>query len=434
MHGPDPARIVVTGIGITTSIGQGRRAFVDALLAGEHRFSVMRRPGRQRPSAVDGTAAPFIGAEIADLRMPATIPTAMLRNASWSAQAALATLHEAWEDAGLENVDPDRIGLIVGGSNLQQRELVQNQIKYQDRIEFLRPTHAMTFMDSDLCGICSEVFGIRGLSITVGGASASGQLAAIQAAEAVRSGQVDVCIALGALMDLSFFECQAFRSLGAMGSDRFADQPELACRPFDRDHDGFIFGEACGAIVVRRASDVTFDTKQDVTRDAVQGAMSHARSPYAELKGWAMAWDANRNPNPSLEGETTVIRRALAMAGLAADAIDYVNPHGTGSMVGDETELAALRACGLDHAYINATKSLVGHGLSAAGMVELIAIMLQMEAGKLHPTRNLENPMDAGFRWVAADPVDHRVERALNMSMGFGGINTAVCLQRCRPL
>lgn len=412
MHGPESTRVVVTGIGVTASIGQGRRAFVDALLAGEHRFSVMRRPGRQKPSAAGDGAASFIGAEIADLRMPDGIPMAKFRNVSWSAQVALATLHEAWEDAGLNDVDPQRIGLIVGGSNFQRRELVLNQLKYQDRIDFLRPTHAMSFMDTDLCGLCSEAFGIRGLAITVGGASASGQLAAIQAAQAVRSGQVDVCIALGALMDLSFFECQAFRSLGAMGSDRFAHQPELACRPFDRDRDGFIFGEACGAIVIRRAPDAI-------------------RTPYAELKGWAMTWDANRNPNPSIEGETAVIRGALAMSELSADAIDYVNPHGTASLVGDETELAALRACGLDRACINTTKSLVGHGLSAAGMVELIAIMLQMQAGRLHPSRNLENPVDAGFHWVGAAAVDHAVERALNMSMGFGGINTAVCLQRC---
>lgn len=418
-HDSGRARIVVDGIGVTASIGQGRDAFADALLAGEHRFAAMRRPGRQRPGESDD-AAPFIGAEIGDLRMPISIPAAKLRTASWSAQVAVATLHEAWHDAGLDDVDPERIGLIVGGSNFQQRELVQNQRKYQDSVEFLRPTHAMSFMDTDLCGLCSETFGIRGLAFTVGGASASGQLAAIQAAEAVRSGQVDVCIALGALMDLSFFECQAFRSLGAMGSDRFADRPELACRPFDRDRDGFIFGEACGAIVLRRAG-------QGKSAPGSPGATP----PYAELKGWAMAWDGNRNPNPSLEGETTVIRRALAMAGLSADAIDYVNPHGTASLVGDETELTALRACGLDHAWINATKSLVGHGLSAAGMVELIAIMLQMRAGRLHPSRNLEHPIDAGFRWVGASAVDHTVERALNMSMGFGGINTAVCLQRC---
>lgn len=406
--------IVVTGIGITSAIGQGRRAFIDALLGGEHRFAVMRRPGRQAPGANGSDSTSFIGAEIDRLVLPAAIPASKLRNASWSAQVALATLNEAWEDAGLAGVDPDRIGLVVGGSNVQQREIALTLLKYRDRVEFLRPTYAMSFMDTDLCGLWSETFGIRGLAITVGGASASGQLAAIQAAEAVRSGRVDACIALGALMDLSYFECQAFRSLGAMGSDHFAERPDLACRPFDQDHDGFIFGEACGAIVVQRA-----------------GSVASAARRCATLSGWALAWDANRNPNPSLQGETTVIRRALAMAGLAADEIDYVNPHGTASRVGDETELAALRDCGLEHAHINTTKSLVGHGLSAAGIVELIAVMLQMEAGRLHPSRNLDQPIDPGFRWVGADPVDHVVDRALNMSLGFGGINTAVCLERC---
>lgn len=415
MQASSPARILVDGIGVTASIGQGRDAFAAALLGGEHRFAPMRRPGRQRPGAGEGDAA-FIGAEIDALQLPASIHPSKVRNASWSAQVALATLHEAWHDAGLDAVDPERIGLVVGGSNVQQRELAQTMLGYRDRVEFLRPTYAMSFMDTDLCGLCSETFGIRGLAITVGGASASGQLATIQAIEAVRSGQVDACIALGALMDLSFYECQALRSLGAMGSDRFAHDPALACRPFDRDRDGFIFGEACGAVVVRREGTARPD----------------GTPPYAALTGWAMAWDANRNPNPSLDGESTVIRKALAMAGLDAGSIDYVNPHGTASLVGDETELAALRACGLDGAWINATKSLVGHGLSAAGLVELIAIMLQMRAGRLHPTRNLQNPIDAGFRWVGAAPVDHQVEHALNMSMGFGGINTAVCLQRCR--
>lgn len=414
MRGCETAPLVVSGIGVTTAIGQGRQAVVDALLAGEQRFATMQRPGRQLPDTGDGAGSAFIGAEISELRMPASVPAALLRNASWSAQVALATLHEAWEDAGLDGVAPERIGLIVGGSNLQQRELVLTQQQYRDRIAFLRPTYAVSFMDSDLCGLCSEAFGIRGLALTVGGASASGQLAVIQAIEAVRSGQVDACIALGGLMDLSYFECQGFRSLGAMGSDRFGDQPALACRPFDAEHDGFIFGEACGAVVIERAD-----------------RLRPGREPHAELRGWALAWDGNRNPNPSLEGEMTVIARALERAGLDARSIDYVNPHGTASALGDATELEALRRSGLGHARINTTKSLLGHGLSAAGIVELIAVLLQMAAGRLHPSRNLDAPIDHGFGWVGARAEPHRIERALNMSMGFGGINSAVCLQRC---
>jgi malonyl-ACP decarboxylase len=140
--------------------------------------------------------------------------------------------------------------------------------------------------------------------------------------------------------------------------------------------------------------------------------------------------DGNRNPEPSLEGETRAIQSALGAAQLPPGEIDYVNPHGTGSIVGDETELEALRACGLTDAHLNATKSLIGHGLSAAGTVEVIATLLQMRAGKLHPTRNLENPIDPTLNWVRNKSTDHPIGNALTLSMGFGGINTALCWQR----
>lgn len=415
MPSSESTPIVVSGIGVTSAIGQGRHAFIDSLLAGRHRFDVMRRPGRQLPGNSGEGCNEFIGAEIGELHMPAVVPASVLRNASWPAQVALATIAEAWDDAGLDEVDPVRIGLIVGGSNVQQRDTVLAQEQYRDRIEYLRPTYGITFMDSDLCGLCTEVFGIRGPAFTAGAASASGQLATIQAIEAVRGGQVDVCIALGSLMDLSYFECQGLRSLGAMGSDHFAKQPALACRPFDTDHDGFIYGEACGAVVIEREGRVR----------------SGGRTPYAAVLGWSMASDGNRNPNPSVDGEMAVIRQALSKAEVRAGMIDYVNPHGTASRIGDETELDALRRSGLSEAYVNTTKSIVGHGLSAAGIVELIAIMLQMEAGRLHPSRNLDRPLDANFRWVGSMSVEHRINCALNMSMGFGGVNTALCLRRC---
>jgi len=269
-------------------------------------------------------------------------------------------------------------------------------------------------MDSDLCGFCTAQFEIRGLAYTVGGASASGQLAIVQAAQAVLTNQVDVCIALGALMDVSHWECRGLRALGAMGSDRYGNEPALSCRPFDRDHDGFIFGESCGAVVI----------------ESLESSQRRNLEPYAALHGWGIAMDGNRNPDPSLEGETQAIQDALGAAGWPSARIDYVNPHGTGSIVGDETELKALHACGLTDAHLNATKSLIGHGLSAAGTVEVIATLLQMRAGQLHPTRNLENPIDPTFNWVRDKPIDHSIENALTLSMGFGGINTALCWKR----
>jgi len=402
-----PLDAVVTGMGVLSAIGQGKDAFASALLDGESAFRVMQRPGRQQESA-------YVGAELGELVFPPEIARQTARAASLSAQAALVALHEAWTEARLSEVEPRRIGLIVGGSNLQQRELTQVHETYRDSPAFLRPSYALSFMDSDLCGFCTAQFGIRGLAFTLGGASASGQLAIAQAAQAVIAGQVDVCIALGALMDLSHWECRGFRAIGAMGSDHYANEPALACRPFDRDHDGFIFGEACGAVVL----------------ESSESSARRGLKPYASLRGWGIAMDGNRYPDPSLDGEVQAIHNALESSGWSSAKIDYVNPHGTGSVAGDETELAALAACGLSGAYLNATKSLTGHGLSAAGTVEVIATLLQMQAGRLHPTRNLENPIDPSFNWVRNAATDHQIEHALTLSMGFGGINTALCWER----
>jgi malonyl-ACP decarboxylase len=398
---------VITGMGVIAAIGQGKAAFITGLLEGKHAFGVMQRPGRQRDSA-------YIGAEIGKITFSPAITKQTLHASSFSSQAALVVVQEAWDEARLFDVDPMRIGLIVGGSNIQQRELVQVHEGYRDRCAFLRPTYGLSFMDSDVCGFCTAQFGIRGPSYTVGGASASGQLAIVQAAQAVLTNQVDVCIALGALMDLSHWECRGLRALGAMGSDRYESEPALACRPFDRDHDGFIFGECCGAVVV----------------ESMESSKRRGLEPYAALRGWGIVMDGNRNPDPSLEGETQAIQKALAASGLPPAQIDYVNPHGTGSIAGDRVELDALRACQLTGAYVNATKSLIGHGLSAAGTVEVIATLLQMQAGRLHPSRNLENPIDSTWNWVSDRSVDYPIENALTLSMGFGGINTAMYWQR----
>ena len=414
MKNPKLSELLITGLGITSAIGQGKAAFTEALLQGHPAFGVMQRPYRQKETA-------FLGAEISSLSLPDRLSKRLLRTATLSGQVALVTLHEAWQEAKLDAVDADRIGLVVGGSNLGQRELVQIYETYADRITYLKPTYGMSFLDSDLCGLCTEQFGIRGFAYTVGGASASGHVAIIQAAQAVRTHQVDICIALGALMDLSYLECQALRALGAMGTDKYADDPARACRPFDKKRDGFIYGEACGAVVIERASEETMERAERV-------------NPYAILAGWAMGMDGNRNPNPSYDGEVQVIQRALDAASLKAFEIDYVNPHGTGSNIGDETELQALRDCQLSHAYINATKSITGHGLSASGTVEVIATLLQMQASQLHPSINLEDPLDPSFKWVLSQSIPHDIEHALNLSTGFGGINTAICLKRARPL
>jgi malonyl-ACP decarboxylase len=397
---------IITGIGVTTAVGQGPQAFARALWAGESRFTVMQREGRQLDTC-------FVGAEIPSFQGAARANRGLMRTSSLTAQVVLATVEQAWLDAGIsdDETGSSRIGLVVGGTNVQQRELTVAHDKYRARPQFLRPSYGLSFLDTDICGLCTATFGIRGFAHTVGGACASGQLAIIEAAEAVVSGRVDTCIAVGALMDLSYWECLALQSMGAMIPARCAGAPDAACRPFDRRHCGFAFGESCGAIVVERASPRRLSS----------------RPPYATLSGWSVQIEGNRNPEPSVQNKVNAIRGALARAQLSARQIDYVNPHGTGSVRGDESEVAALRACELTHSYINATKSITGHGFTAAGAVEAVATLVQMKARTLHPSRNLDDPIDPTLRWVRERAVEAEVSHSLSLSAGFGGIDAAVC-------
>jgi malonyl-ACP decarboxylase len=402
----DSTSPIVTGIGVATAFGFGKDALRLGLYAPRNVFGEMRRPGRQCP----GGCPTFLGAEMPD--PPALLPPRVARTASLTGRIAVAVIDEAWREAGLGDVDPESIGLVIGGSNLQARDLLLTQQAAAGRLRFLSPHYGYGFLDTDICGLCASAFPIRGFSHTVGGGSASGLLAVLHAAEAVRSGRVHACIAVGALQDLSYYECQGLRALGAMGSDRFAATPERACRPFDRDRDGFIYGESSAALVVARSD--------------LPGRTSGS---YGAITGGAHIADGNRGPEPSLSGEVRAIRLALQRAGLDPNQVDYVNAHGTGSPLGDDTELTAYREIGLAHAKINATKSIVGHGLSAAGAVELAAVFLQMREGRLHATRNLDTPIDPTFQWVPGGGQQFTIQNALKVSFGFGGIDAAVVVR-----
>ncbi|RQH04069.1 beta-ketoacyl synthase N-terminal-like domain-containing protein [Okeania hirsuta] len=401
--------IEITGMGIVTSIGQGVPTFKEALLSGCSQFGYLKQPGRE-------SIKPFIGAELPDIDTRTLFPeySGLLRTATKSAQVGVVAVAEAWQDAQLNSsqVNPERVGLVVGGSNLQQRYQQQTWERYQSRREFIRPTYGLTFWDTDILGLISQCFQIQGEGYNVGGASASGSVAIIHAARQILMGNSDICIALGTLSDLSGYEFQALMNLGAMGSERFADRPDLACRPFDQDHDGFIYGEGCGVVILEST---------DHARQ--RGAQSHG-----QLKGWGFALDGNRSPEPSQKGEERAINTALAMADLKPESIDYVNTHGTGSPLGDKTEVAALKSAGLHHCLLNSTKSLTGHCLTAAGVVEAIATILQMKFGFCHPTKNLFNPIDTNLNWVKETSVQAEIKYSISNSFGFGGINTALLI------
>ncbi len=396
--------IAFTGIGVGCGAGHGKPAFRHALFDAPDLFGVLRREGRESPA----DTPPFLGVEMPD--PPDILPPRQARTASFSARAALSSLAEVWDQAGLDAVAPNRIGLIVGGTNLMAREQALALRAYSDRLVYVPPRHGHMFLDTDICGLCTAAFAIRGFARTVGAASASGAVAIISATEALRAGAVDACIVIGAMQDPGAHDLQALRAMGAMGAPHFGDQPGRACRPMDRDHHGFLYGEACAALVLQRA------------RDIDDGAI------LGRLLGAGQVADGTRGPEPCSAAQVQAAERALAEAGLTAADIDYVNGHATGTPAGDATEIETYRTLGLGHARINATKSITGHPLSAAGVVEVAAVLMQMAEGRLHPTRNLETPLDPDFGWVGPGGASHAINHALKFSFGFGGISTALII------
>jgi 3-oxoacyl-(acyl-carrier-protein) synthase len=194
----------------------------------------------------------------------------------------------------------------------------------------------------------------------------------------------------------------------------FTDEPEQASRPWDLRREGFVPGEGAGAVIL----------------ETLAGARARSAPIYAELLGGAVTCDATRTPKPSVEGQVRVMRGGLQDAGIAPERVDYINAHATSTVLGDQVETEAIKIVFGDHAYripINATKSMVGHCLTASSMVEFVTTVLQMQSGFVHPTINLDEPgpgLDLDFVPHEARPA--RIEVALSNSFGFGGLNACV--------
>lgn len=408
---------VVTGVGVTCSIGSGVDDFEASLRRGCS--GIVPDPwGSDGPpfgAVIDGFT--LAGA----LEARSSLPRPLLdraeragRRAPRPVQVAIATALEAWQRAGLHDtpLDGERVAIVVAGNNLTTAYAEGQRASFARNPAYLPGRFALHVQDSDHVGTLSEVFSIRGEGFTVGGASASGNLAIIQAARLLELGVVDACLIVGALADLTAMEMQAFVNLGAMACRR----PGMPCRPappFHQARRGFILGQGCASLVL--------ESEASTVR---RGARS-----WADVAGYAAGLDANRLANPSEAGEAAAMIRAIAHAGLEPHHIAYVNTHGSGSSLGDVTELAALRR-GLgrwfEAPWLNATKALTGHCLGAAGVLEAAASVIQIRGEFVHPNPELDDPIDRECRFAGAVAVHGTIPFALSNSFGFGGINTTI--------
>ncbi len=398
--------VAVTGIGVLTPVGTGVDAFTRALqqtVRGVTTDGVMRLP------TVDPVAEMTARGAARDAVVHAG---RVLRRATYPVQVSASAVLEAWQHAGLLNGSPyapEEVSLVVGGSNLNQRGAWDLASAYASRLEFVPPSHGLHFMDSDHVAVISELLNVRGEGVTIGAASASGTAGLLHGCRLVAQGRASVCIVVGAMTDLSPLEWHSLLNMGAMS-------PDGECRPFDRDRRGFVYGHSSACLILER----------------IDQARARGREILAVIRGGAQCLDANRSSDPRRDGEVRVMRLALADAGVEAEDVDYVNTHGTGSIVGDAVEAEALAevfGTRLPDVWLNATKALTGHGLTSAGMVEAAAVVLQLAGGFLHGNPVLDHPIGPG-RWVPAAGAQAPCRRALSNSFGFGGMNTAVVIER----
>ncbi len=409
--------VVVTGMGVAAEIGEGLSAFEAALRSGKSGFS-----------AGDGMGAPVVSrlamVDFDERLFRLTLPDGLVLRAKRVArrsprvlQIALVMALEAWQHAGLvgASMPPEKIDLLVAGHNFGQGLQIRVAEKYGVNPEYVLARHALQFMDTDYLGVISEVLELRGEGCTIGGASASGNVALLQAWRQIGSGFSSLALVVGPPAELSALEVHAFRNLGAMGGSRFAATPDQACRPFDIDREGFILGEGSACLVLESA----------------ESARRRGAKVFGRVAGGALCLDGNRLADPSVAGETRTMRQALQTAHMAPEAVDYVNAHATSSLLGDEVEAKALWEVFADAMpWINATKGLTGHCLFSASLVEAVAVLLQLRGGFLHPNRNLARPLDERLRFVGATACETGCEIALSNAFGFGGINTSIIFQR----
>lgn len=414
-------KIYVTGMGIQCAIGNSIHEFTSALQEGQCGIDFIS-------SSAELTTVK-IGAKLKSfsfLEQLSNVSTQMLTHvkqiglrASLPMQVSILTALQAWHDANLHQapLPSHRVGIVVSCDNTSQQFHYDTLVKFLDSPEYVSPRYALQALETDHIGTLSELFSIHGEGFTVGGASASGNVAIIKAAQLIKLGIVDACMVVGSMSELSPLALQAYRNIGAMGGKKFENEPDKACRPFDSLHEGFIYGEGCGCLIFE-------------SEDSVRQRKVHAKAEYV---GGVLRLDGNRLSDPNEEGEAVVMKQCIEDAGLTLDKIDYINAHGSSSPLGDITEIKAIKAVfgsNLNKPWINATKGLTGHCLFSAGVIEAIACIVQMRHHFIHPNKNLENPIDHSYRFAGQFSVNEAINYSLSNSFGFGGINTAIILKK----
>lgn len=423
----DRERVVISGMAIRTPLADTPDAFIDALLAG--RSAITRWQGVDTSKIavkIGGDLSSYDlshGLDRLDRRLPEEIARRLRRltaRVPWSARHSLQMAADAWLDADAFAQPPDaeRVAVLVAGSNLNSGYDHSIRAAFAEDLRRMDPLAALHTLDTSHGGCVSELLGLRGPLHSVGGACASGNLALRAALDEIKYHGAEVALVLGPILDLSPVELHSMAQMRAVSCASFNDEPQRASRPFDLRREGFVPAHGGGALVL-----------ESLSRAQARGA-----TIYAEVLGASGSSDANHRTKSSPESQARVITRLLDRCGVAAEEVDYVNAHATSTPLGDVTEIRALKQAFGSHAErlrINATKSMLGHTCWSSAIVEIIAVLLQMRAGRLHPSINIDQlDPEIDLDVCANEAVLHQPQIVLKNAFGFGGINCVSLLRR----
>jgi 3-oxoacyl-[acyl-carrier-protein] synthase II len=414
LHSHSRRRVVVTGIGLVSPLGIGTAPTWGGLMAGESGIGrITRFDTSDYPAQIAGEVKGFDPADFVERKD--------VKKSDLFIHYAIAASQFAMDDSGLvvDESNGDRVGVLIG-SGIGGLPLIEHMA---ETLREKGPGRVSPFFIPGLivnmaAGQVSIRYGARGPNSAPCTACTTGLHAVGDAFRLIQLGEADAMIAGGTEAVITPLALAGFSAMRALSTRN--DEPEKASRPWDKDRDGFVIGEGAGIVVL----------------EELEAARRRGADVYAEVVGYGMSGDAYHisAPHPEGDGAVSVMRRALADAGLEPEAIGYINAHGTSTTLGDLGEVKAIRRVFGEHAYrlaVSSTKSSTGHLLGAAGGLESGILALALHHQTLPPTINHDEPgegCDLDFVPNQARPVD--LEYALTNSFGFGGTNGAVIMRR----
>jgi 3-oxoacyl-[acyl-carrier-protein] synthase II len=404
--------VVVTGLGLISPVGNDIATGWANLVAG--------RGGIGRITKFDASAfTSQIAGEVRDFDVSAWMPPKEARHFDTFIHYGIAASAQAVRDAGItaDNVDPERVGVIVGSGIGGLPMIEDNHTELVNRgPRRVSPFFVPGSIVNMVSGQVSIMHGFQGPNYAVVSACTTGLHSIGDAGRLIEYGDADVMVAGGAEATVSPLGIAGFCAARAMSTRN--DDPSTASRPWDRDRDGFVLGEGAGVLVL----------------EEYEHARRRGARIYGELLGYGMSADAHHITAPDRDGPRRGMLAALRNAGLNADQIQYVNAHGTSTPLGDKNETEAIKLAFGDHArklVVNSTKSMTGHLLGAAGGVESVFTVLAVHHQVSPPTINIfDQDPQCDLDYCANQAREMRIDAAISNSFGFGGTNGSIVVKR----